>query len=694
MHDKNSTPAAVRLNPHQQAAVDCDDDRILVKAGAGSGKTQVLTRRIARLMDAGYHPKEILALTFTRAAAAEMRERIVKLVGPRGKLLQVSTFHSWACALLREWHEVLGLSREFSIYDEQDYDDLLTHAAETFGDEKLRKAKQRHAAKVDRMKAAGVPADKLPVWKLHPATRKRLEKDVAIMARVHQLLREAQALTFDMLESELVRLLDHDAPRAELRRRYEHILVDEAQDTSRGQQDILDALVPQVLDQAGVRNLFVVGDHAQAIYGFRGADVEGFMGLADREGWTCLSLPTNYRSLPPIVDVANRCAARMAVPGLEMDAAREDEEEPVCTITGQDRDELHAHIAADVERTCRAMGYGYPWAGMEPADFHPDPDCSTEDERAAHMAALRDSQAAKPDETSVSGPGYHISRTPWGLGTYTHQAVPWKDCAILAPTWNLLHRLAPALEAAGIPHRIAKRALDVWETQEARWAIDCLRVACNPWDHNSLRRALGAFRGRVSAGKWAKARASALGLGVSVVDVAAELGFAPSIMQAITMGRLLLVTDDHLSADGAFRAIRSALQRELRALHLDTKAQGLDVLAEAFDAWLAAQPEDERTVQHLLTWYAGRKITDPEVQPEDEDQVVLTTIHGAKGLEWPCVWVIGLEEGYLPRKKPTAEQLEESRRLFYVAATRARDRLRLCWSGHKEPSRFLGEVSA
>ena len=88
----------MNLNPHQQTAVDCDDDRILVKAGAGSGKTQVLTRRIARLMDAGYHPKEILALTFTRAAAAEMRERIVKLVGPRGKLLQVSTFHSWACA--------------------------------------------------------------------------------------------------------------------------------------------------------------------------------------------------------------------------------------------------------------------------------------------------------------------------------------------------------------------------------------------------------------------------------------------------------------------------------------------------------------------------------------------------------------------------------------------------------------------
>lgn len=643
----------MNLNPHQQTAVDCRDPRILCTAGAGSGKTQVLTRRIARLMEDGYHPKEILALTFTRAAAAEMRERVVKLAGPLAKLLTVSTFHSWACGLLREWHEVL--SREFSIYDEQDYDDLLTHAAETFGDEKLRKSKQRHAAKVDSLREAGVPADRRPVWKLHPATRKRLEKDAAIVARVRQLLREAQALTFDMLESELVRLLEHDAPRAEFRRRYEHILVDEAQDTSRGQQSILDALVPRLLDEAGVRNLFVVGDHAQSIYGFRGAEVEGFMGLADREGWTCLSLPTNYRSLPPIVEVANRCAAAMAVPGLEMEAARK----------------------------CHKCG-----GSMMVPSFHPMTGQQLPDERCScgqTVSVITETDRDRLHDTIAFGIpidcAYIASRHAKG-------EIRWSDCAILAPTWNLLHRLSPALEEAGIPHRIAKRALDVWETQEARWVIDCLRVAANPWDHNSLRRAVNAFRPRVSAGEWAQLRARALRVSVSVL-ACIDADHAP----AVAIGAIMEWMAEGRDAAGIVSWLAGFLGEELRTLHLDTKAQGLDVLAVAFDAWLAAQPADERTVQHLLTWYAGRKITDPEVQPEDEDQVVLTTIHGAKGLEWPCVWVIGLEEGYLPRKKPTDEQLEENRRLFYVAATRARDRLRLCWSGHKEPSRFLAEVS-
>jgi len=614
MHDKNSTPAAVRLNPHQQAAVDCNDDRIILIAGAGTGKTATLVKRVVRLIRAGWHPREVCCVTFTRSATAEMRTRLEEAIGPRAKLIQISTFHSLCASTIRQYHDKVPISRQFSLYDDTDEDDLIAYVAVERADRGILKSKANAAAKGKR-------------WKLHPATRKRLLRDPAVVGRVEQLLKEAQALTYDRLETVMLGLLGHEDIAAELRRRWEHVMVDEGQDLSDTQHAILETLNP--------RHLFIVQDLSQAIYQFRGGRPDIMVALMESEDWTVLTMPTNYRSLPPVIEVANACAARMAVPGLEMEAAREDDGSllPVQRLTGQDRDVLHGNIA----------------------------------EQMITLRQASELLGVSPD---------------------------WHNCAILAPTWNLLHRLAPALEAAGIPHRIAKRALDVWETQEARWAIDCLRVACNPWDHNSLRRALGAFRGRVSAGKWAKARASALGLGVSVVDVAAELGFAPSIMQAITMGRLLLVTDDHLSADGAFRAIRSALQRELRALHLDTKAQGLDVLAEAFDAWLAAQPEDERTVQHLLTWYAGRKITDPEVQPEDEDQVVLTTIHGAKGLEWPCVWVIGLEEGYLPRKKPTAEQLEESRRLFYVAATRARDRLRLCWSGHKEPSRFLGEVSA
>jgi DNA helicase II / ATP-dependent DNA helicase PcrA len=263
----------VRLSPEQLAAAEAADSHILCKAAPGSGKTRVLVARIAHLLKR-YHPSEVLALTFTRKAAAEMRERLVAEVGPRGRRVDLLTFHSWAAGLLRTYADRLGWDPRFSVRDDQDKKDLVVFVGGELG-----------------LK-----------WK----SAKRLWQEEAVRVRYHTLLREAQAMDYDMLETELLRLLELPDVAAELRGRLQHVLVDEGQDTSATQQAILDALAPA--------NLFVVGDHAQSIYSFRGAHVEGFVGLGARPGWRVLELATNYRSDAAVVAEVTRQPGRAPRP--------------------------------------------------------------------------------------------------------------------------------------------------------------------------------------------------------------------------------------------------------------------------------------------------------------------------------------------------------------------------------------------
>lgn len=586
------------LDTYQRAAVESEIPRILVRAGAGSGKTRTLVARCERLITSGWHPAEILALTFTRKAAAEMRERLVVALGSGARRLTVSTFHSWCASVLREFADRVPIDPAFTIRDEGDKDDLLKHVAIELG-------------------KTGKKPGEVGAWAskpLHPSTRKRLTSDPQVMGRYRQLLREASALDFDMLEGELLRVLrSHVDVRDALVSRWFHVLVDEYQDTSGDQQAILDALAPH--------NLFVVGDLSQSIYRFRGAEPQGFVEFGERAGVRVLDLPINYRSVLDVVRMANACAARMAVPGVEMGCGR-----------GSD---------------APAQG---PGAGVLAA---PDRD-------ALFAEIVRD------------------------LGVVAGEYL-FKRCAILSPTWDLLERLSPALEAAHIPHRVARRRLDVWETEEARWAINLLRLAVNPWDDLALRAALAAFRPRVSSAGWAMARGQALRDGCPTSTVLYD---DPSC--AVLRACPLRWPDGVDRADAAIQVMLPMLSAELASLHLHTRVTGLEALAAASSTW--CQTSTDPSVQALLTWYAERRMTDPEVA-EDTNEVTLTTIHGAKGLEWPCVWVLGCEAGRLPRDPSTLEDLEESRRLFYVALTRARDRLRLCVARHREPSPFVREVT-
>lgn len=539
------------LDPHQLAAVQSDAPRIQLRAGAGSGKTRVLVERVARLLEGGYHPGEVLCLTFTRAAAGEMRERLAaRLPDFRGlHRLTITTFHAWASRIIREFHDVAGYAREFTIRDAQDRTDLVLHIGRELN-----------------LK-----------WK----SERRLWQEEIVRRRYRDLLREVQAIDFDGLEHELGRLLERAEVVEQLRGRWAHVLVDETQDNSTGQWSILETLSP--------RNLFVVGDHAQSIYGFRGADVEAFTDLGDE--WVVLDLPTNYRSAPEIVADANRVAAGMSPPGIEMVAAR--------------------------------------------------------------------TEAGVVEEVAPDGA---LARLLWEAATAP------EDCAVLAPTWRLLDEVAELLTGANIPWRLARPVPDVWESPEMRWLLQCIRAAVNPHDHLALREALNSFALRITVGEWAAVRAASLQDGRPVVEVLHERMPAGCawIVEAI--------------ASGSWETILGALADELARLHLDTRAAYMrDDVSRALDTFEHAPEAETPTAefQALLDWYGARHLDAEPVEADAAPAVTLGTIHSAKGLEWPAVWLLDADQAEL---WPGTDDAERAR-LQYVARTRARDRLRLVVGG-------------
>jgi superfamily I DNA/RNA helicase len=580
------------LNAEQQQAVACRDPRILCLAAPGSGKTRTLVERIADLLSSGWHPSEILAITFTRKAAREVRERVEERLGTRGarlaRGLTIQTFHAFCASTLRAYHDVVELDRNFAIRDEGDREDLIKFVGRELG--------------------------------LKYSSWARLWKEEAVRTRYRALLRETRAVDYDELERLMLQLVREHARGRDLRARYRHVLVDEVQDTSQEQQDLLEAIAPD--------HLFMVGDLAQSIYGFRGARPEGIVRLLSDEQWTLIRLATNYRSHPEIVATATRIAQAMTPPGLDQVAGRAAEGPfPLVTLVHG----WHAQIGASIRETKAELGAA----------------CS--------------------------------------------------DCAVLAPRWAQLDELAAVLSGLGIPHEVARQRALIWDSAEARWLMNCLRVAMNPWDHVAYWAALEAFRPRVTLREWAEAREAAARTSQSVwVTLDSRCRNALAIARAMEgINQTGTVHLDH----HAFEDILDAMREEFAELHLETRLAVVDELERAVCAWGDGEAADGRTFDHraLLDWWAGRNVHDvePEARP---DAVQLMTIHAAKGLEWRAVWVLGCEEGSLPRGNDP-ERVEEQRRLFYVATTRGRDRVTWCHELASEerpdvqPSRFLGEAA-
>jgi len=618
------------LNPEQQQAVEHVEGPLLVLAGAGSGKTRVLTARIARLiLEHGVPPERILAVTFTNKAAGEMRDRIRALLGRDPVGAWVGTFHSVGARLLRRHAEILGWDSTFTIFDaEESLREIKRVMAALQLDPKRWRPQAIRSMMSDvknQLVGPGEFADR------HGDGFDLFTRTVARVYPAYQeSLREQNAFDFDDLLVKPVEMLDaNPGILGRYQERFAFILVDEYQDTNHAQFRFLELLARRQ------RNLMVVGDDDQSIYGWRGADIRNILDFERTyQGARVVRLERNYRSTSTILEAANRVIRR-----------------------NRDRKEKTLH-------TDREAGERITLT-------------ETADERDEAGWILAEIEARIQDGTNE---GY-------------------REFTVLYRTNAQSRALEDAFRRRGVPYQIVG-GVRFYERREIQDVLAYLRLISNPRDRaafdrvvNTPRRGVGdATRKRL--GEWAgehgltlleaSARADeAPGLptgGVKGLHRFAELIQDFSVRAAThSVGPLLeeLVEEldfiTHLRDEGPEGEDRAENVKELIAGAMDFEAR----IAEEWDE----APPDHFTELDLFLQHVAL-ITDIDRHDAESDAVTFMTLHNAKGLEFPVVFIAGLEEGLFPLGRAYEEpaQLEEERRLFYVGITRARDKLNLSWA--------------
>ncbi|KHO17580.1 DNA helicase PcrA [Mycolicibacterium setense] len=661
------------LNPQQRQAVLHEGSPLLIVAGAGSGKTAVLTRRIAYLLaarDVGVG--QILAITFTNKAAAEMRERVVQLVGPRARNMWVSTFHSTCVRILRNQASLLpGLNSNFSIYDADDSRRLLMMIGKDMGLDTKRYSPRLLANGISNLKNELIGPEQAAAEASEAA-----EEMAGIIAQVYgeyqRRLRAANALDFDDLIGETVGILQAFPQIAQYyRRRFRHILVDEYQDTNHAQYVLVRELVGHHVDEdagVGPSELCVVGDADQSIYAFRGATIRNIEDFErDYPDATTILLEQNYRSTQTILNAANSVIAR--------NTGRR--EKRLWTEEGEG--ELIVGYVADNEH--------------DEARFV-----------AEEIDALADSEGLK-----------------------------YSDVAVFYRTNNSSRALEEVFIRAGIPYKVVG-GVRFYERREIRDIVAYLRVLDNPGDAVSMRRILNTPRRGIGDRAEACVAVYAENTGASFNDAlqAAAEGRVPMLNsrseKAIASFVQLLDSlrgklDDELGDLVEAVLERTGYRRELEASSDPQDLARLDNLNELVSVAhefstdlanaraLAEQDEGEPVDEDIpdtgvLAQFLERVslVADADEIPEDGAGVVtMMTLHTAKGLEFPAVFVTGWEDGMFPHMRALGDpnELSEERRLAYVGITRARKRLYLSRakvrSSWGQPmlnpeSRFLREI--
>ncbi len=659
------------LNPEQKKAVLTTKGRILVLAGAGSGKTSVLTCRMAYLIqEKSVLPENILGLTFTNKAAGEMRSRLARFSSPQiAKRVTLCTFHSFCMQLLRKEIYRLGFTTDFSLYDEKDVKRLLTHIVrhvlEQEGDlpslqttmEELAHAKnQGHSCFLEKEDLEEEETTTKKSW------HAQFSKD--LLHRLNLCMRSYNAVDFDSLLTLSVQLLEeHPLVLEQLQEKYQYILIDEYQDTNPVQYKLAELLSQKH------GNLCVVGDDDQSIYGWRGAEIKQILHFpAD----ALIKLEQNYRSVPNILHAANHV------------------------------------IANNKERHHKEL-----WSNKSSQDkvllFH----APNEIEEAQSV----------------------VQRILWYK---KHKNLRWKDMAILYRS-NTLSRsfetmlLQSSWEEAGIWHRgipyIVFGGTEFYERSEIKDLFAYLRVLSNPKDEEALLRIINTPRRGISDLCLDTLTRYNRSEGIPLWDVLFSCALDPMhpITQKISSKAVQNITD-----------FLSLMQKGLDIFQTEkTLSKALELFIDIINYKKAIKEEVKSDQMRAFKWdnvmgcietlatYETNKCNDPlEPTPslqdflsttlladqkmskgaktEDQDFVPLMTIHSAKGLEFEVCFVVGLEDHILPHEKSkTPKELEEERRLMYVAMTRAKKHLVLSMArerkkmGHKRnstPSRFLFEI--
>ena len=674
-----ATPAHERfeqgLNPAQRAAVVHGDGPLLVLAGAGSGKTRVITNRIARLLALGVPASAILAVTFTNKAAGEMLERVVGLVGQRAAQgLTVCTFHAFGLQLLQRESRYLGFGQGFSIFDQSDAAGTIRELLRTLEVDGGRRLDiGAIVSRISLAKNSFQGPDEMP-------DGGDLDGDAALYQQIAKLvygkyvaaLKGFHALDFDDLICEPVRLLSKfDELRERWQRRFRYVLVDEYQDTNRVQLELLRQL-------AGAhKNLTVVGDDDQSIYGWRGADVTNILAFEEHfAGAKVVKLEQNYRSRKPILDAANAVVAAMPA-----------------------KKYLKALFTERV--------------GGEPIQLV---NCSIPEVEASFVAS-------------------EIQRL-------VTTGTPPGEIAVMYRSNKQAELLETALRERDLAYTLVG-GQSFFERKEVKDLLCYLRLAVNPIDEISLRRVLNYPMRGIGEGALAKLEAFAISHDLPLfraVQRASEIeGLAPAakagcarLAEVVIDAKAALVAHKPASVAAQQIADAVALKEDLHASSPSGEA-AMKRWANVENLFRTLQRYEQRAEQTAWELDAPRAPALSEIlhrltlrfaddKEEQQGLVTLTTLHGAKGLEYDVVFLIGLEEGILPHKRTVDpkvtdvveyvtdasgeavqkdDAIDEERRLFYVGVTRAKERLYLSRARARlqrgqlvarTPSRFLADV--
>ena len=617
------------LNPAQRDAVIHRHGPMLVVAGAGSGKTRVLTHRIAHLIENdNINPFQILAITFTNKAAQEMKDRVAALVGPVAEKMWVSTFHSACVRILRRDAEQLGYPSTFSIYDQADAVRLTGYVARDLGLDTKKFVPRSVHSHISNLKNELVSTQQA----LDKAEGVFDRKIAEIYEEYQRRLRNSGAMDFDDLLNVTVELFSaHPHTLNHYQERFQHVLVDEYQDTNPAQNDI----VLKLGDKH--QNVFVVGDSDQSVYAFRGADIRNILEFEKAfPDTSVVILDQNYRSTQTILDAANSVISNNF--------------------------------------------------GRKPKDLWTDK--STGDKIVLYRA---------DDE---------VEEAAWVVGELQRQheqgALRWSEVAIFYRANAQSRIIEERLASASIPYRVVG-GTRFYDRREIKDALAYLRAIVNPADEVSLKRVLNVPKRGIGDSSITKLDQYAASYGISFSEALnswPEAGISGPAKKGLANFTELINQLSNRTREGPAEIIHQVLERsgyisELRD-ERSIEAEGrLENLAE-----LIGSAETYETCDEFLEQVS---LVSPTDDLDDQSEVTLMTLHTAKGLEFPQVFIVGMEDGIFPSFMSLGDpdQLEEERRLAYVGITRAEEQLHLSlaqsrWiygqQQYNTPSRFLREI--